>query len=155
MAGTRDPDGGIRRVTFTSEPPEYWQALHGDTLADLHGDPAYPITGDPELLLGLYRELVSPQVRYEDLICAVDLVDYSDPGDPFVVYPEGVLQPLQPLEHHRRNHAPDPAVQLPRRRDPARRGCDSAAAATPGGRIVSDPDALICCARLRRPQPVQ
>src|SRR5262249_44562276 len=27
---TRDPDTGrIRRVTFTSEPPEFWQALYG------------------------------------------------------------------------------------------------------------------------------
>jgi hypothetical protein len=32
---TRDPDGKIRRVTFTSEPPEYWQALHGDTLPSI------------------------------------------------------------------------------------------------------------------------
>src|SRR5215472_8422995 len=48
---TRDPDGGIRRVTFTAEPPEYWQALHGDTLSNLNGDAAYPTTGDPALLL--------------------------------------------------------------------------------------------------------
>ena len=32
-------------------------------------------------------------MRYEDLICAVDLVDDSDPSDPFVVYKKGSYNP--------------------------------------------------------------
>jgi hypothetical protein len=143
---TRDPDGGIRRVTFTSEPPEYWQALHGDTLPDLHGDPTYPVTGDPKLLVELYRELVSPQVRYEDLICAVDLVDHSDPDDPYVVYPKGTYNP-----YNRWNttdgimHLTQPSNSLAAE---ILLGADATVLRTarPGGRIVSDPDALICCA---------
>jgi hypothetical protein len=66
--------GKIVRVTFTSEPPEYWQALHGDTLADMNGDPRYPTVGDPKRVLDLYRELVSPAVTLDDLRCPIDFV---------------------------------------------------------------------------------
>src|SRR5215831_9031279 len=32
---SRDPETGqIRRIVFSSEPPEYWQALFGDTIVD-------------------------------------------------------------------------------------------------------------------------
>jgi hypothetical protein len=31
--------GEITKVTFTSEPPEYWQALHGDTLPNMPETP--------------------------------------------------------------------------------------------------------------------
>lgn len=144
---TRDPDGGIRRVTFTSEPPEYWQAMHGDTLCDTGGDPSYRFTGDPGLLVELYQELVSPQVRYEDLICAVDLIDYSDPGNPYVVYPKGAYNP-----YNRWNttggimHLTQPANSLVAE---IQLGADATVLRTsgPDGRIVSDPDALICCAQ--------
>ena len=50
---TRDPaTRRIERVTFTCEPPEYWQVL-----ASL----------DPDKVLELYREFVSPAIRREDL----------------------------------------------------------------------------------------
>jgi hypothetical protein len=144
---TRDPDGGIRRVTFTSEPPEYWQALHGDTLPNLNGDPAYPTTGDPKLLLALYQEYVSPEVRYEDLVCAVDLVDEANPDNPYVVYPKGTYNP-----YNRWNttdgimHLTQPSNSLSAE---ILLGADATVlrAAGPNGRMVSDPDALICCAQ--------
>ena len=143
---TRDPDGGIRRVTFTAEPPEYWQAMHGDTLCRTNGVPAYPTTGDPKLLVELYQELISPQVRYEDLICAVDLIDHSDPRNPYVVYPKGAYNP-----YNRWNttdgimHLTQPANSLVAE---IQLGADATVLRTSGrdGRIVSDPDALICCA---------
>jgi hypothetical protein len=144
---TRDPDGGIRRVTFTSEPPEYWQALHGDTLQDLHGDAAYPMAGDPGLLLALYQEFVSPQVRYEDLICAVDLVDNSDPDDPYVVYPKGSYNP------YNRWNTTDGIMHLTHPSNTLTAEILLAADATvlraagKSGRLVSDPDALVCCAQ--------
>jgi len=147
---TRDPDGGIRRVTFTSEPPEYWQALHGDTLQDLNGDPAYPVTGDHELLLQLYQEFVSHEVRYEDLVCAVDLIDYSDPDNPLVVYPKGAYNP-----YNRWNttdgimHLTQPSNSLSAE---ILLGADATVLRTSrDGRIVSDPDALICCAHYGGP----
>ena len=90
---TRDDDGRIIRVTFTSEPPEYWQAMHGDELANMQGVPTYPFTGDKSLLLDLYRELVGPEVQLADLECAEDMVDHSDPSNPVVVYPKGSYNP--------------------------------------------------------------
>ena len=148
---TRDPDGGIRRVTFTSEPPEYWQALHGDTLPNLSGDPTYPVTGDPRLLLELYREFVSPKVRYEDLICAVDLVDDADSHHPYVVYQKGSYNP-----YNRWNttdgimHLTQPSNSLSAE---ILLGADATVLRYAGsnGRMVADPDALICCAQYGGP----
>jgi hypothetical protein len=73
----RDPDTDrILQVTFTSEPPEYWMSLTGV----VPGDPTVPIgdqyfPGDPTTLLRLYHELVSPDVKYEDLFVSSDLKD--------------------------------------------------------------------------------
>jgi hypothetical protein len=74
----RQPDSGrILRVTFTSEPPEYWQALFGvvpgSTQPPIIEDQHFP--GDTRTLLRLYHELVSPDVKLEDLIAPVDLKD--------------------------------------------------------------------------------
>jgi hypothetical protein len=65
----RDPDTNkIVRVTFTSEPPEYWEGMFG-TLADPGDGTPFPIPGDRDKVLSLYRELVSPAVQMDDLIC--------------------------------------------------------------------------------------
>lgn len=90
---SRDEQGRIVRVTFTSEPPEYWQALHGDVLQDMNGNPAYSFAGDKALLLDLYRQYVSPNVQLEDLECQDDLVDVSNPLSPQVIYPKGSYNP--------------------------------------------------------------
>ena len=103
---TRDADGGIRRVTFSSEPPEYWQAMHGDALPNLDGIPTYPTVGDADLLVELYREYVSPEVVYDDLICAEDLVDYADPAAPRVVYGKGTYNPYNRWNTVDGNHVP-------------------------------------------------
>jgi hypothetical protein len=66
----------IRRVTFTSEPPEYWQAMSGLVPGNAQqpiADESFP--GDKNTLLRLYQELVSPHVQLEDLIAATDIVD--------------------------------------------------------------------------------
>ncbi len=85
--------GKIVKVTFTSEPPEYWQALHGDELADVNGVPKYPTIGDPKKVLDLYRELVSPEVTLDDLRCPFDFVDETDPAAPVVVYKKDCYNP--------------------------------------------------------------
>jgi hypothetical protein len=73
----REPNSNkIRRVTFTSEPPEYWQAMFGLVFGSTHppiADQHFP--GDKDVLLRLYRELVSPHVQPEDLVAAIDIVD--------------------------------------------------------------------------------
>ncbi len=62
----------LRRITFTSEPPEYWQALFG-LIPGSNGSPDIPFPGDRDVLLGLYRDLVSPDVQLEDLIAPADI----------------------------------------------------------------------------------
>src|SRR4029077_20086684 len=56
--------GRIRRVSFTSEPPEYWFALFGGKQDQSQVD--FP--GDRDLVLDLYRKLVSPNVEMADLL---------------------------------------------------------------------------------------
>jgi len=61
----RDPSTGrIVRVSFTSEPPEYWFALAG---GQMDGS-AVAFPGDMNLLLDLYRRHVDPSVRMEELV---------------------------------------------------------------------------------------
>lgn len=68
----REPDSDkIQRVTFTSEPPEYWQALYGEVPGG-GGIPDQIFPGDPDVLLSLYRELVSPEVQLDDLLMTPD-----------------------------------------------------------------------------------
>ena len=143
---TRDNQGRIVRVTFTSEPPEYWQALHGDTLADVDNTPRYRFTGDRKLLLDLYRSYVSPEVTAADLVCHEDLVDYTDPRNPVVVYPRGSYNP-----YNRWNttggimHLTHPANSLSAEINLGAVATVLRHASDPP-RPVVDPDALICCA---------
>lgn len=138
----RNPDGSIQRVTFTSEPPEYWQALHGDTLPNLEGKPTYPIAGDPQLLLDLYREYVSPEVQLEDLICAEDLYDELEEK---VLYAKGSYNP-----YNRWNttdgimHLTQPANSL---QAEIELGGNATILRERYGRRISDPDALVCGTR--------
>jgi hypothetical protein len=73
----RQADSGkILRVTFTSEPPEYWQAMFGL----VPGSPDQSIKdqyfpGDKSKLLRLYQELVSTQVQLADLVAPADILD--------------------------------------------------------------------------------
>ena len=66
----RDPtNGDILKITFTSEPPEYWMAMFGQSMdagGNLGDDFKFP--GSPERVLDLYRKLVSPQIVLEDLL---------------------------------------------------------------------------------------
>jgi hypothetical protein len=78
----RHPDTNeIQRITFTSEPPEYWQALFGLIPGPDGVEIAFP--GDKDLLLRLYRELVSPEVELDDLIGKADINDAQ--GNPLVI----------------------------------------------------------------------
>ena len=66
----RDPDTNkIKKVSFTSEPPEFWQALFGETIESDNGS-SYKFSGNSDLVVKLYRMLVSPEVRYVGPYCA-------------------------------------------------------------------------------------
>jgi hypothetical protein len=72
--------GRISKVTFTSEPPEYWQAMFGGTL----DGSSVPFPGDKDLVLDLYRKLVSPHVEMADLLVKAPLKSpfgSLNPGD--------------------------------------------------------------------------
>jgi hypothetical protein len=63
----RGAAGKITRITFTCEPPEYWEALaHGYPLS-YNGPKIDGVAGDPQKLLQLYRQFVSPGVQMSDL----------------------------------------------------------------------------------------
>lgn len=71
---TRDPyTGKITKLAFTSEPPEFWQALFGDEIDDGTGK-YIKFSGDPSRVLRYYQEWVSPEVRLEDLFCTEDML---------------------------------------------------------------------------------
>lgn len=141
---TRNDQGQITRVTFTSEPPEYWQAMHGDELPDMSGNATYPFAGDQTLLLELYREYVSPEVQLADLECSDDFIDYSDPTNPITIYPKGSYNP-----YNRWNttggimHLTHPANSLSAE---INLGVLATVLRTSYGRPVIDPEALISCA---------
>ena len=70
----RDPDtNAIRRLTFSSEPPEYWQALFGGDVQTPNGTFTFKVPNRKKLL-ELYHELVSPDVRLDDLVAPHDIV---------------------------------------------------------------------------------
>jgi hypothetical protein len=140
---TRTDDGKIKRIVFSSEPPEYWQAMHGDDLPNIEGTPTYPTTGDKDLLVELYREYVSPDVLYEDLICDQDLVDYTDPTNPQVIYPKGSYNPYNKWNTtHGIMHLNCPPNSLAAE---IKLGGDGTVLRTRNGAQIADPDALICC----------
>ncbi len=66
-----DPGSGdkpMRRVTFTTEGPEYWQAMWGGPLPkDRVNLQQIDFPGSPEQVLRLYQSLVDPRVRMSDL----------------------------------------------------------------------------------------
>ena len=61
--------GKIVRVTFTSEPPEFWCAFFGGSIPD----DGHKFPGDRDAVLGRYRDLVSPGVALSDLIAQDDI----------------------------------------------------------------------------------
>ncbi|MFN2569479.1 MAG: hypothetical protein ABR564_07750 [Candidatus Dormibacteria bacterium] len=141
---TRDDTNRIVRVTFTSEPPEYWQALHGETLLDpVTGEALYPFPGDRNLVLQLYRDLVSPQVAAEDLVFSDDV--YRRPGDTTPIFRKGEHNP-----YNRWNttdgivHLTNPVNSLAAEIMLA--GDATVLRADRSGGLLSDPEALICCA---------
>jgi hypothetical protein len=58
----RDAMGKVTRVTFTCEGPEYWTML---------------AENDPDLAVSLYRELVSPAVKKEELFLDPECTRYN------------------------------------------------------------------------------
>jgi hypothetical protein len=131
----RDAQGRIRRVTFTSEPPEYYQALSGLVPGDNGKDVVF--TGSKKVLLDLYREYVHPDVQLDDLFCRADL--YAPNGE--LVYGEGWYNPYNKWNTtHGLMHLTHPSNTL---RAEIQLGADATVLRSFEGRRVADPDTLI------------
>jgi len=135
-------DGTIRRVSFTSEPPEYWQAMFGEELHVL-GSPDQPsiaFPGDPERVLALYRQLVSPDVQLDDLKVKTRFIGAQ--GEVFEV---GQYNPYNEWNTSRGIvHLCAPPNSLGAE---IKLGADATVRyAGSSGEEVVHPDALICCA---------
>lgn len=65
-------DGGIRSVTFTCEPPEYWQAMFGGPVQTCGTGPSPPFVfpGCRDVVLALYRRWIDAKVDLQDLLDA-------------------------------------------------------------------------------------
>jgi hypothetical protein len=70
----RDAQGQITKISFTCEPPEYWEFLG-------NGTPARPQIRDRRKLLELYRALVGPQVVEADLYWRHDVAVLQPDGN--------------------------------------------------------------------------
>jgi hypothetical protein len=129
------PTGKIKKVAFTSEPPEYYRALFGDEVE------GYPFHGDRRALLELYHELVSPDVQAKDLVASEDLV--STKGE--VVVLKGAYNP------YNRWNTTDGILHLiaPPNTLTAEimLGADATVSRKDSrGRVLVEPEALVCCA---------
>jgi hypothetical protein len=132
----------ICRVTFTSEPPEYWQGLFGGSVdVDTDQGIAVLFPGDKQRLLDLYRELVSAEVELEDLICHEDII-LAD-GSTYLA--KGQYNPLNKwntTDGIAHLCAPPNSISAE-----VRLGADATILRNSRrGQAVVEPEALICCA---------
>lgn len=63
----RNAANAVVRVTFTCEPPEYWEAMAEGYPLSYRGPKTHPNAGDHGKVLALYRQLAGPQVQEADL----------------------------------------------------------------------------------------
>jgi hypothetical protein len=131
--------GQIRKVTFTSEPPEYWQAMFGGVVqVDIGVSATFP--GDPEVVLDLYRKLVSPDVQMEDLVYAATTAD-GNKGD-YNLYNKW-------NSTHGIAHLSAPPNSLGAE---VRLGADATILRGVGQQAIQKPDALVCCSDYGGPE---
>ena len=137
----RDPQTNqILRVTFTSEPPEFWHALFGGKIPD---DNEFP--GDQNILLNRYRELASLDVQLDDLIAKEDI---PSPGGNLAL--KGRYNPYNKWNTtHGVVHLGAPPNSLTAE---IQLGADATVLRQDArGRLLVEADALICCARYGGP----
>ena len=137
----RDPNTNrIIKVSFSSEPPEYWKALYGG-IYEFDDGRKYSFPGSPKKVLELYHELVGPEVQPEDLICHEDI---GADGDAVHVRKGEYNAYNKWNTTHGIAHLCAPPNSLIAEIE---LGGDATIVRTDRrGRLVVEPDALICCA---------
>jgi hypothetical protein len=128
--------GKIRKVAFTSEPPEYYRAMFGDAVE------GYQFQGDRRAVLDLYRELAGPAVEAKDLVASEDIVS-TDGND--VLARKGAYNPYNKWNTtHGIVHLIAPPNTLTAE---IRLGADATVSRKDSrGRFLVEPEVLICCA---------
>ena len=138
----RDPDTGkILKVTFSSEPPELWQALFGDRI-QIADTVSVKFPGDRDRVLKLYREFVGPDVQMEDLICQENIQSADGTN---ILALKGQYNPWNKWNTtHGIVHLNAPPNSLSAE---IQLGADSTVLRkNKKGSFISEPGALICCA---------
>jgi hypothetical protein len=125
-------NGAVERVIFTCENPEYWEFLASQ---------------DEDLLLGLYRDLVSPDVTLPDLLFQTDVFRATRNG------PENLRGRYNPLNRFNTVdgivHLTHPANSL--QAELVLAGDGTVLRRNDAGQPVIDDAALICCAQYGDP----
>lgn len=136
--------GKIRAVTFTCEPPEFWFAFFGNRVP---GDPPkYDFKGDRGSVLARYRSFVGGRVRLKDMIAPHDIVGadgelYAAKGEYNIFNwwntTEGIVHLCSPPNFLVGEIEVASATSILRK--------------DKSGRLLVEPEALICCARFGGP----
>lgn len=130
----------ITCVTFTSEPPEYWQAMFGDRFNPDEGEQDVLFPDGREQVLARYREMVSPDVQLEDLIAPMTIELGSE-----LLVKKGSYNPYNKWNTtHGIVHLCAPPNSLSAE---IQLGAEATLRRVDGsGDPITNPDALICCA---------
>jgi hypothetical protein len=141
----RDAGGRIERVDFTTEGPEYWLFLaHGTTVLyrDLGERPPVEVDGDLSLVVELYREHVNDRITEADLVWPTN-VRVRTAGGWQLRHKKGEYNPFNRWNTtHGAMHLTHPASTLAAE---IRLAADGSVVRSRAGRVVTDPDELICC----------
>jgi hypothetical protein len=146
----RNKNGGIERVDFTCEAPEYWRFLAGGTEVLFRGtemEGTFPFGGDLSLVLELYQKYVDESIVKADLVWPFDVFDNSDGTG--LAFAKGEYNPFNKwntekgamhLTHAANNLGAE--IQL---------AADGTIPRARNGTPVTDVDELVCCSGFGEP----
>lgn len=144
-----DATGKIRRISFTSEGPEYWRFMATGTRTFFEDGDARQnlVPGDRDLVTELYRRYVNQNVRTEDLFWNFDLAYFDERRNAWRLYPyikRGDYNPYNKWNTtHGCMHLTHPANTLQAEINLAAKATLLRQTAT--GEDVTDITELICC----------
>lgn len=126
--------GKIQEIIFTCEGPEYWTTL---------------ATHDASLLLELYRKYASPEVEMSDLFFPDNVYARDENGDYKIVFNKGDYNPYNKWNLSYAIHLTHPANSL--YAEVVLAADATVLRKNSRGEPITDPRALICCAKYGEP----
>jgi hypothetical protein len=141
--------GNIRRISFTSEGPEYWRFLATGTRTFFDdGDPRQNLVpGDRDVVTELYRRYVNQNVRTEDLFWNFDVAYFDEEDNGWRIHPRMRRGDYNPYNKWNSTHG---CMHLTHPANTLQAEINLAAKATllrqkASGEDVTDITELICC----------